>query len=134
MYFCAEGPHDKSECPARQLTRENCGKLGHITKACRSKLVASASERSAPTQDDGLEVTPLFLGALSQPSTSWCVTVLVNDMPVSFKVDTGSEISVISAVMFQAMPSPPHLRAASQILHIASEEPFQEVVALANAS
>ena len=39
-FYCGKGPHQRTACPARDVTCRNCGKPGHFATVCRSKPVA----------------------------------------------------------------------------------------------
>ena len=50
-----------------------------------------------------LDITPLFLGALSSSAKARYVDVNVNDSAICFKVDTGAEVTVIPSSIYECM-------------------------------
>ena len=47
-----------------------------------------------------------FLGAITtQQSAQWLLEVSVNNIPLTFKIDTGVEVSAISETVFDRLPN-----------------------------
>ena len=84
---CGKFPsHKVQQCPAKDVTCHKCGKRGHYQTVCRSRTVGDVT-----TGDD------VFLGTIQEDkSEPWTVTVLVNNKPITFKLDTGADVTVIS--------------------------------------
>ena len=87
---CGKSPFHKLQmCPAKDSTCRKCGKKGHYQAVCRSRTIGDVT-----TEDD------LFLGALHEDiSEPWTATILINDKPIKFKLDTGADVTVISAAL-----------------------------------
>ena len=87
---CGQSKHEKgSRCPAKEAVCHKCNRKGHYSKKCFSKTVAAGSNE--------LSLDTAFVGALrANQGTSWTTTLLVEKKPVSFKLDTGAEVTAIS--------------------------------------
>ncbi|KAM7284258.1 uncharacterized protein ISCGN_001355 [Ixodes scapularis] len=88
--------HTKVHCPATKKTCNHCGKKGHYASVCLSRkdkheTLTRVSERSKGVEE-------VYLGEVETRSISdpWRVTVKVNGSPLTFKVDTGADITAIS--------------------------------------
>ena len=92
---CGKPRHNKGDrCPARDATCHKCNRKGHYLKQCFSKKVAASTNE--------LSLDTAFLGAVGakQPSL-WTTTVGVGKKSVSFKLDTGAEVTAISETTYQ---------------------------------
>ena len=89
---CGKGfPHDRSNCPARNATCNKCGKLEAV---CRS------STRVKEVFSDNSEaLDAVYIRDLANHRAgrydSWLVTLQLNGQPVTFKLDTGADVTVI---------------------------------------
>ncbi len=120
--FCGRTPHSRNDCPARNVKCHICDKSGHFASVCRSastKRVGAVSDTSDRVSDHD-DNDDVFLGAVNSehPSESpWMADICINDVAcVSFKVDTGADVSVISVrdhahlVKCELLPSDKTLR------------------------
>nr|XP_057937756.1 cytokine receptor family member b2 isoform X2 [Doryrhamphus excisus] len=91
---CGKSPaHSKNDCAARDAECRKCRKMGHFAAQCRSGRVGAVLE-----DEDNI----LFLGTVSagaQP-TNWKKTLEVNGKNVTFKLDTGADVTVIPAAIY----------------------------------
>ena len=93
MYF----KESFSRPPTRRINNVGrCGKvcpssrIDDVDYACFDKAPVTLDER----QKDSVEAVPMFVGALNSHSTAWRVDIQLLGASVSFKIDTGAEISV----------------------------------------
>ena len=99
---CSKFPsHKVQQCLVQDVTCHKCGKKGHYQTVCRSKTVGDIT-----TGDD------VFLGTIQEDkSDPWTVTILVNDKPITFKLDTGVDVTVtskaLSSQIIKGTPQPP---------------------------
>ena len=113
--------HKRGSCPARGKQCNNCGKLGHFGKVCRSRTtpertVNAIHTDAQPRDRDEDETTgqqneeylqDLYIGALFMENKNntnlWYKTINVGGQNITFKVDTGSEANVIPTHKFEKL-------------------------------
>uniref|UniRef100_A0A2C9LBJ4 CCHC-type domain-containing protein n=1 Tax=Biomphalaria glabrata TaxID=6526 RepID=A0A2C9LBJ4_BIOGL len=79
-YFCGRVKHPRSQCPAREVTCNQCFKKGHFQRVCKSR---SSTVSAIAT------VQPLNLNKSTIP-------ICINNVPLKALVDTGRSESYIS--------------------------------------
>ena len=107
---CGKGKHSRDKCPARDVACYKCHQRGgHYGSMRLSKRAADTEElQEHPTWpiggSDEEEEDNNFLGAVTtQQQTQWLTQFSVNDLPVTFKIDTGAEVSAISEATFNQL-------------------------------
>ena len=102
---CGKGHHGKDKCPAREATCFKCQKKGHFSSHCFSKRTAtqlSVDTDSAHTTHSNEETT--FLDVVqTENHTVWNATIQLNQQSVTFKLDTGAEVTAISHTVFERL-------------------------------
>ncbi|XP_003370003.1 zinc knuckle protein [Trichinella spiralis] len=96
-YFCGKRRHPRANCPARNTTCNNCGKVGHFAKVCRS-----ASKRTV-----SVSVTSLISFSSSSTATELknvIVEAKINEINITALIDIGSSLSFIDDQDSQAVP------------------------------
>ena len=88
-------------CPARGVTCFKCNKKGHFQAQCLSKNV------SETTTNQDSDMDTIFLGALDSGQSSWKVEAKVNGHPISFKLDTGAEVTAMSEQDYRTLGAIP---------------------------
>ena len=90
---CGRSPlHNKSECPAKDEQCHQCGKRGHFKRMCRNPPRVNTIQQEA------------FLGEVkAKKDSQWMVELLLNGSPVSFKVDTGADMTVVPEKTFKSI-------------------------------
>ncbi len=107
-----DGKHTPSECRFKDAKCHACGKLGHISRACRSKNKGKqtkqtwqptpkntqylSEEKEESADGENAESAYSMFTFANKHSASYKVTVLVNDTSVEMEIDTGAALSVIS--------------------------------------
>ena len=117
---CGKEPHSRRVCPARDAECHKCGKRGHFSAQCRSKnVISNVSLEPGAGQGKDVPVDTGFLDSLTAAETSgpavWNVTVFVDKQAVTFKVDTGAEVTAISDFSYRQLKGI-HLNTASRVL------------------
>ncbi len=85
--------HAKRDCPANDVKCHSCGRKGHYRRVCASsKAVREVCEGD-----------PIFLGSIVGPGEPWMVDIDIGHKRVSFKIDTGADVTVIPAEMFKVI-------------------------------
>ena len=104
---CGRSPtHSSLQCPAKDVVCFKCQKKGHFQAHCLSTRTSvrgiDAEEESEEgcEQDQyirGVEVEVLIVNAGGNP---WNVSIILNSLPVEFKIDTGADVTVVSDETF----------------------------------
>ena len=103
---CGKGKHTRDRCPARDITCFRCAKRGHYSSMCLSKKSATDTVQHAEDLNEEETEDDNFLGAITaQQTTQWLTEVSVNKVPLTFKIDTGAEVSAISEAAFDRLPN-----------------------------
>ena len=92
---CGKGPHSRQTCPARDAVCHTCQKKGHYRSQCFSRSVANVVTPSLQYDE---EEKGFYLNTVvsKSQSKSWNNKVLVDGKEVTFKVDTGAEVTVLA--------------------------------------
>ena len=105
---CGKSGHvGKQQCPAREATCRKCHKRGLFQSVCRTKSVKAVSTETPENN--------FFVGVIDDPaplviptisSDPWTVNISLNDCPITFHIDTGADVSVISVEQYQQLRVP----------------------------
>ena len=114
--YCGANPgHSRSECPASNAVCSFCNRRGHYAAVCRRKSKSSKKKSVAQVEFSESDFSDsddfLFLGSLfdpEQPEVSAVdvktgyVTVKVDQEPVTFRIDTGADVNIISKQLYDS--------------------------------
>ncbi|XP_054723301.1 uncharacterized protein K02A2.6-like [Uloborus diversus] len=102
--------HKRSECPAYGKHCYRCGNLNHFSSVCKSRNIreisysepeSSTNERQDNNTDIYVEsVTVCQIGNVDYLPTEWTKNICICDKEISFKLDTGAQISVLQEDIF----------------------------------
>ncbi|XP_060064740.1 uncharacterized protein K02A2.6-like [Ylistrum balloti] len=105
--FCNRS-HAKGSCPAYGKRCNKCKSLNHFAVCCKAKHVHEVVQEHSDE---------FFLGAVSTGSSeAWKVILPVCGASVTFKIDTGADISIISERTFNRFKERPVLRKVDTVL------------------
>ena len=98
---CGKDHSSDDKCPARGVTCFKCEKKGHFASVCLSRSVAATTKETSDTD-------AIFLGALqcnskNQPN-AWTTDLLLQGQNVTFKIDTGAEVTAINQYTLKRLP------------------------------
>ena len=105
--------HNRQICPAKDARCHKCSKQSHFAKCCRAKSrvnVVSEVELAETSSSD----SEVFLGEVSaNEHKPWTADIIVNQDCVTFKLDSGADVTVLPAstynklleVAFPSIPS-----------------------------
>ena len=112
-------PHTKDRCPAKDAVCRRCSKKGHYQKFCRSKTT-SESTINQIEEDDA------FLGVVSSNKSlePWLINLCLNKETVKFKIDTGVDVTVIPASVYNESKHGP-LTHSTRLLKGADQQVLQ---------
>ena len=106
---CGRGRHTREQCKFKQATCHTCGKVGHISPVCRSKVTTSSKPacskpvKSVTTVSDNLVVEPLYTISDHSSSPAYQVKLKINSKPVVMEIDTGAGVSLVSESVLHAL-------------------------------
>ena len=114
---CGKEPHPRNKCPARDAICHNCDKIGHYSSQCRSKNL----------DESGLETAFLDATTTSAKATAWFADILVGKQreKVTFKLDTGAEVTAVSRETYEKLRNAPPLNTPQRILCGPSRKPLK---------
>ena len=89
---CGKTPwHNRQQCPAKDAECHKCRKVGHYSALCYNIKMSEVTEESVDPDETS------FLGTIhSNNNKQWLSIVSLNQTQVSFKLDTGAEVTAIS--------------------------------------
>ena len=98
-------------CPAKLKQCHKCGKHGHFRKMCRKSAKPSIYEVKETVAND----ETYFCGSINcdDSSPAWKVDLDLNDVkchPVTFKLDSGADVSVMSDSNYKYLRPRPSLK------------------------
>ena len=99
--------HARGKCPAEDEQCRLCKKTGHFAKVCRRKQAANVYDDVTSRMDE------LFMGAAATESNvdrPWYVKLETNGNKITFKLDTGADVTLISLAEYHKMKLKPSLQ------------------------
>ena len=98
--------HPPRKCAAYNKACNNCGKLGHFSKVCRSPKMSKWKilyvSQNVHEASDSMSECDVYIGMVKSLDNDniglkWSehMTLCVNDKVLNFKLDTGSDINII---------------------------------------
>ena len=105
--------HDKGNCPAKGRKCHKYQKFSHFARCCKTKTVSQVEADSQP-QAQGAYFVDSIGGGSENP---WRVTLGLCGRNVSFKIDTGADVNVVSKRMYDSFTRKPTLQPTNLVLH-----------------
>ena len=103
--------HSRQDCPAKDAECHKCKKRGHFQRVCRSKAASQLSEVESSLPND------VFLGEIAEGNNNpWRAEVEVMGHEITFKVDSGADVSVIGEAVYKRYLSKIPLKKSSKRL------------------
>ena len=109
---CGRNHAGREQCPAKGKKCLKCNKTGHFAAACYSK--AAVQEITEADEED-----TMFLGSvelkqskdalLVEDEPPWRTTLTLAGTPVSFKIDSGADTSVMTEATYETLENKPKL-------------------------
>ena len=96
--WCGKHHNSTDKCPACNATCYKCQRKGHFSSQCLTK--------SAPADELTIETVNVdqFLGVVSSNTDSaWLIIVQLEDKGVTFKLDTGAEVTPIPEEVYNSL-------------------------------
>ena len=115
---CGGNQHSQAKCPAKDELCHHCKVKGHFSAVCRNKNLSAVQEEDSPTD-------LAFLDTISNDDKRvWNSELLVADKKVTFKIDTGAEVTAISKATWQSLGKP-ELQPPSKLLYGPAKKPLK---------
>ena len=113
---CGGRNHQAKDCHYKDVRCRKCHKQGHLAKMCRSKTSSTAIPPGKYfTQTNMVEEAPnsdsesAILQVYSRPSKPFTVNFCTDGIMLTFEVDTGAAVTLISEETYrQNFPSKPY--------------------------
>ena len=101
----------ESECPARGRRCRKCKRFNHFAVCCKTKTHGSQQHQVRQVvQDDSYDDDTYFLGAINNNDTeAWKVKLKVNRRLLTFKIDTGADVSIMDETTYHSLRPKPRL-------------------------
>ncbi|UYV68677.1 K02A2.6-like [Cordylochernes scorpioides] len=93
----------RDKCPAKDKVCGKCGKKGHYTNLCRRKNneVNAISSEETPAREKVSYVYAVREPTLGSRKSRWKSTVRVNGTAIHFKLDPGSDVTLIPFSLYK---------------------------------
>ncbi|UYV65930.1 K02A2.6-like [Cordylochernes scorpioides] len=93
----------RDKCPAKDKVCGKCGKKGHYTNLCRRKdnEVNAISSEETPAREKFSYVYAVREPTLGSRKSRWKSTVRVNGTAIHFKLDPGSDVTLIPFSLYK---------------------------------
>ena len=107
-YRCGCKGHSQQQCRFKEAICDNCGKKGHIKSACKNKKRDLSRKPTGKKQgkfyetkwvtdsEEDKESDFALFNVQSESPPPIQIQLKVNNQPLSFEVDTGAALSLIS--------------------------------------
>ena len=116
---CCDTTHANRACSAYGKACNKCGKSGHFARVCRSKP-NDGKVRYVSHYDPTDGTAEMFVGMVKNAHTAtdnkWTQKLRVDNCTISFKLDTGSDVSIISEKQYQCIKPAPKLEKSSTVM------------------
>ena len=97
--------HNRGQCPAYGKSCDKCGANNHFARVCRSRNVNLVDEYEHEPMDENFQ--SMFIGVVNNSSKDdehgWKESVIVNNHPVTYKLDSGAQANTMSMTSFQSI-------------------------------
>ena len=98
--WCGFENHDRKSCPAREASCHYCHSLGHFKSVCRKRNKRLHYVTESGDSSDFLGYLTKDMGGISSSVPQHDVIVKLDGIPVSFRADTGADVTIISKDTF----------------------------------
>ena len=99
--------HRRGQCPAYGQSCNKCGRLNHFAAVCRSRNVNVVDEHDEQSSSLSDNFQSMFIGAVSSSckddQSGWKESIVINNHPVIFKLDSGAQANTMSLKTFQSI-------------------------------
>ena len=100
--------HGKRDCPAFGQICHQCNGRNHFKSCCRSKKPSVTTRKKVHVVDEHDFVVDAV--EESNSNDSWIVPLLVQNVMIPMKLDTGSDVNILPLDDFNSLQHRPHLR------------------------
>ena len=122
--WCGGPTHDRSQCPARNAQCHRCKTKGHYGKVCKRRSINELAQQELE-YTDYTDYEEVFLGAVQTDQGKWTVPVQVDGHDITFRVDTGADVSVVSKAVFDSIFPHTKLQPPSKTIKGADKKPIK---------
>ena len=105
--------HGTGNCPAKGQKCHKYQKFSHFARCCKTKTVSQVEADSQPQAQEAYFVDSVGGGS----ENPWRVTLGLCGRNVSFKIDTGADVNVVSKRTYDSFTRKPTLQRTNLVLH-----------------
>ena len=100
--------HPKGKCPAFGKKCLKCGGKSHFARVCKTKSMKKMEEveKAEVLEVDSEEGKVFFIDSVESGEPPWRVTLELKGSEVSFKIDTGADVNIVSKTTWSRMGKP----------------------------
>ena len=131
---CFDTIHVPRSCPAFNKACNRCKKLGHFAVVCRTKPKPQPGKVRCVGQDDSStagSADGMFIGMVNKADVGadkkWIQKIRVEDSSISFMLDTGSDVNIISEKEYQSIKPTPKLDKSRAVMTSYSGAPITSI-------
>ena len=103
--------HAPRACPAYGKACNKCGKVGHFSRVCKMKTKEGKVRYGSLNKSED-KVEEMFVGMVDadvETDLKWTQTLRVGNSTIAFKLDTGSDVNIISESQYKNIRPKPKL-------------------------
>ncbi|KAK7093228.1 hypothetical protein V1264_007018 [Littorina saxatilis] len=110
--------HKDSECPTKGKKCHKCQKLSHFARCCKSKTVSRVNaQKETETSESSSKPQEYFIDSVNSDESPWRENLTVCGQQLTFKIDTGADVNVISSKTYHSLKTPPKLKKTKLVLN-----------------
>ena len=127
--------HAPCACPAFNKACNKCRKLGHFAVVCRTKTKPQRGKVRYVRQEDSSSTADaadgMFIGMVNKADVGadkkWFQKIGVENSSISFMLDTGSDVNIISEKEYQSIKPTPKLDQSRAVMTSYSGAPITSI-------
>ncbi|KAE9535927.1 hypothetical protein AGLY_007828, partial [Aphis glycines] len=113
-YLCKKcnKKHTRKNCPAYGKICRNCKKYNHFETGCKfksSKSVMGTIKTESDSEDSDVVFNINKIKNVNLVKNSWMKNIMIQNLTIEFKLDTGSDINIITSEIYNKLNPKPEI-------------------------